>query len=104
MKYEYARIDREGSFRPAGSLQREVYDFARFLRAKKTKFTSNGLLLSESASPRIGNTPEEYPITGSATRSPFETGLQAGKTDTMSPPQFGILSGIPILGEGGFTQ
>jgi len=31
------------------SLQREVYDFARFLRGKRGHDTFNGLLLSETA-------------------------------------------------------
>ncbi len=41
-------IEREVSALPE-SLQREVYDFARFLRAKKDEVYFNGLLLSESA-------------------------------------------------------
>jgi hypothetical protein len=38
-------------------LQREVYDFARFLRLKGETF--NGLLASESVLARDWNTPEE---------------------------------------------
>jgi hypothetical protein len=41
------------------ALQREVYDFARFLRTKDTEEHPNGLLLSESALGRDWNTPEE---------------------------------------------
>ncbi len=40
-------------------LQREVYDFARFLRAKRDEESVNGLLLSETALARDWNTPEE---------------------------------------------
>ena len=43
-------------------MQREVYDFARFLRAKHADehFNQfNGLLLSESALAKDRNTPEE---------------------------------------------
>ena len=40
-------------------LQREVYDFARFLRHKKQDESFNGLLLSESALAKDWNTPEE---------------------------------------------
>jgi hypothetical protein len=40
-------------------LQREVYDFARFLRLKRDEDAFNGLLLSESALARDWNTPEE---------------------------------------------
>jgi hypothetical protein len=39
-------------------MQREVYNFARFLRAK-AKDDFNGLALSESALARDWNTPEE---------------------------------------------
>jgi len=39
--------------------QREVYDFARFLRHKKTEDSFNGLLLSETALAKDWNTPEE---------------------------------------------
>ena len=41
------------------SLQREVYDFARFLRAKTADDTFDGLLLSESALAKDWDTPEE---------------------------------------------
>ena len=41
------------------TLQREVYDFARFLRRKKQEESFNGLLLSESALAKDWNTPEE---------------------------------------------
>jgi hypothetical protein len=40
-------------------LQREVYDFARFLRQKREDESFNGLLLSESALAKDWNTPEE---------------------------------------------
>ena len=40
-------------------LQREVYDFARFLRQKLTDESFNGLLLSESALRKEWDTPEE---------------------------------------------
>lgn len=40
------------------NLQREVYDFARFLREKSEDGSFNGLLLSESAL-KDWNTPEE---------------------------------------------
>jgi hypothetical protein len=40
-------------------LQREVYDFARFLRSKADGDSFNGLLLSESALAKDWNTPEE---------------------------------------------
>ena len=40
-------------------LQREVYDFARFLRFKKEEESFNGLLLSESALAKDWNMPEE---------------------------------------------
>lgn len=40
-------------------LQREVYDFARFLRLKHDDEAFNGLLLSESALAKDWNTPEE---------------------------------------------
>ena len=40
-------------------LQREVYDFARFLRAKSADESFDGLLLSESALANDWNTPEE---------------------------------------------
>ena len=41
------------------SLQREVYDFARFLRLKANEEKFNGLLLSETALAKEWNTPEE---------------------------------------------
>ncbi len=41
------------------TLQREVYDFARFLRRKKEEESFNGLLLSETALAKDWNTPEE---------------------------------------------
>jgi hypothetical protein len=41
------------------SLQREVYDFARFLRLKAEDSSFNGLLLSESALAKDWNTAEE---------------------------------------------
>ena len=40
-------------------LQREVYDFARFLRLKAGEEKFNGLLLSETALAKDWNTPEE---------------------------------------------
>jgi hypothetical protein len=40
-------------------LQREVYDFALFLRHKNEDESFNGLLLSETALGRDWNTPEE---------------------------------------------
>lgn len=40
-------------------LQREVYDFARFLRSKSNDESFNGLLLSESSLAKEWNTPEE---------------------------------------------
>ncbi len=40
-------------------LQREVYDFARFLKLKSDEDRFNGLLLSESALARDWSTPEE---------------------------------------------
>ena len=40
-------------------LQREVYDFARFLRFKREDDSFNGLLLSETALAKEWNTPEE---------------------------------------------
>ena len=40
-------------------LQREVYDFVRFLRAKRDEESFNGLLLSETALAKDWNTPEE---------------------------------------------
>jgi hypothetical protein len=41
------------------SLQREVYDFALFLRSKNDSTKFNGLLASESALAKDWNTPEE---------------------------------------------
>jgi hypothetical protein len=41
------------------TLQREVYDFARFLRHKNEEESFNGLLLSETALAMDWNTPEE---------------------------------------------
>jgi len=41
------------------TLQREVYDFARFLRLKDADEHFNGLLLSESALAKDWDTPEE---------------------------------------------
>jgi len=41
------------------ALQREVYDFARFLRLKRSEEEFNGLLFSESALSRDWLTPEE---------------------------------------------
>jgi hypothetical protein len=40
-------------------LQREVYDFARFLRFRREDESFNGLLLSETALAKEWNTPEE---------------------------------------------
>ncbi len=40
-------------------LQREVYDFARFLKLKSGEDRFNGLLLSESALAKDWNTSEE---------------------------------------------
>jgi hypothetical protein len=51
-------IDREISELPE-PLQREVYDFARFLRAKNQDESFNGLLLSETALAKAWNRPEE---------------------------------------------
>ena len=41
------------------SLQREVYDFARFLKLKSDGESFNGLLASEAVLARDWNTPEE---------------------------------------------
>lgn len=41
------------------TLQREVFDFARFLRLKNEDESFNGLLLSETALAKDWNTPEE---------------------------------------------
>jgi hypothetical protein len=51
-------IDKELANLPE-PLQREVYDFARFLRLKDAEETFKGLLLSESALSKDWNTPEE---------------------------------------------
>jgi hypothetical protein len=51
-------IDKEVASLPE-TLQREVYDFARFLRRKKEEESFNGLLLSERARAKDWNTPEE---------------------------------------------
>jgi hypothetical protein len=51
-------IEQELSALPE-SLQRELYDFARFLRLKSEDERFNGLLLSESALAEDWNTPEE---------------------------------------------
>ena len=51
-------IEREVADLPE-PLQREVYDFARFLRQKREDETVNGLLLSESVLARDWNTPQE---------------------------------------------
>jgi hypothetical protein len=40
-------------------LQREVYNFVRFLRLKREDESFNGLLLSETALAKDWNTPEE---------------------------------------------
>jgi hypothetical protein len=41
------------------SLQREVYDFARFLKSRSDGESFNGLLASEAVLGRDWNTPEE---------------------------------------------
>ena len=46
-------------------LQREVYDFAHFLRRRAEEELFNGLLLSESALGKDWNTPEEDAAWGS---------------------------------------
>ena len=51
-------IEKEVSAMPE-TLQREVYDFARFLRHKNDDESFNGLLLSESVLAKDWNTPEE---------------------------------------------
>ena len=51
-------IEQEVSSLPE-PLQREVYDFARFLRLKVADTHFNGLVLSESALAKDWNTPEE---------------------------------------------
>jgi hypothetical protein len=53
-----ALIEKEVSALPE-SLQREVYDFARFLHQKNADDSFNGLLLSETALAKDWNTPEE---------------------------------------------
>jgi hypothetical protein len=52
------RIEKEVAKLPE-ALQREVFDFARFLRTKQAEEQFNGLLLSESALGKDWNTPEE---------------------------------------------
>ena len=51
-------IEREVAALPE-PLQREVYDFARFLRATRDDESFNGLLLSETALAKDWNRPEE---------------------------------------------
>ena len=51
-------IDKELEVLPE-PLQKEVYDFVRFLRRKAEDESFNGLLLSESALAKDWNTPEE---------------------------------------------
>jgi hypothetical protein len=51
-------IDKEIAAMPE-TLQREVYDFARFLRLKNESESFNGLVLSETALVKDWNTPEE---------------------------------------------
>ncbi len=51
-------IEREVADLPE-PLQREVYDFARFLRQKREDEAFSGLLLSETALARDWNTPQE---------------------------------------------
>jgi hypothetical protein len=63
LKYDYDMstrelIDKELAELPE-SLQREVYDFARFLRLKSDNDAFNGLLASESVLTRDWDTPEE---------------------------------------------
>ena len=41
------------------TLQREVYDFARFLRTRREEESFNGLILSETALAKDWNTPGE---------------------------------------------
>jgi Protein of unknown function (DUF2281) len=53
-----ALIEKEVSALPE-SLQREVYDFARFLHQKSAGDAFNGLMLSETALAKDWNTPEE---------------------------------------------
>ena len=51
-------IDREVAKLPE-PLQRQVYDFARFLKLRSDEENFDGLLLSESALGKDWNTPEE---------------------------------------------
>ncbi|MBE7501030.1 MAG: DUF2281 domain-containing protein [Verrucomicrobiales bacterium] len=51
-------IEKEVAHLPE-ALQREVYDFARFLRSKEADQHFNGLLLSESALSKDWHSPEE---------------------------------------------
>ena len=51
-------IEKEVSALPE-SLQREVYDFARFLHQKNVGDAFNGLILSETALAKDWSTPEE---------------------------------------------
>jgi len=51
-------IDKELEVLPE-SLQREVYDFVRFLKLKSDEDSFNGLLLSESALSKDWNIPQE---------------------------------------------
>jgi hypothetical protein len=51
-------IEREITSLPE-PLQREVYNFARFLRHNKGEDSFSGLLLSETALAKDWNTPEE---------------------------------------------
>lgn len=51
-------LDRELDVLPE-PLQREVYDFVRFLKQKAEDEKFNGLLLSDSALAKDWNTPEE---------------------------------------------
>jgi hypothetical protein len=51
-------IDKEVAVLPE-ALQREVYDFVRFLRLKSEDESFNGLLLSESVLAREWDTSEE---------------------------------------------
>jgi len=53
-----ALIEKEVSALPE-TLQREVYDFVRFLRQKRDDASFNGLMLSETALAKDWNTPEE---------------------------------------------
>ena len=57
-------IERELDVLPE-SLQREVYDFARFLRLKSGDDAFDGLLASESVLARDWTTPEEDAAWGS---------------------------------------